>query len=108
MCTGSLDPMYVLKAFLGGADGVFVGGCYPGECHYSKGNLFARRRMTMIRNLLDVVGIEPERFRWEWISAAEGRKFAETVQEFTQTIKKLGPSPVRKRAESAVGEKVAK
>ena len=108
MCTGSLDPMYVLKAFLGGADGVFVGGCYPGECHYLKGNLFARRRMTMIKNLLDVVGIEPERFRWEWISAAEGRKFAETVQAFTETIKRLGPSPLKKRSQAVTAGKVAK
>lgn len=85
---------------------MLVSGCHPGECHYSKGNYFARRRMILISNLLDVFGIERERFRWEWISAAEGKKFAETVREFTETIKRLGPSPLKKESQAAQEEKV--
>ncbi|MHA1606511.1 MAG: hydrogenase iron-sulfur subunit [Candidatus Freyarchaeota archaeon] len=95
MCTGRLDPVFVLKAFLSGADGVLVGGCHPGDCHYIRGNLFARRRVSMLKKVLEVLGLEPERLRLEWISASEGEKFARVVKEFVDEVKSLGPSPLR-------------
>jgi F420-non-reducing hydrogenase iron-sulfur subunit len=97
MCSARVSPIYILKALTGGLDGVLVGGCHPGECHYMKGNYFARRRMLLAKQLLEHVGIEPERLHLEWISASEGPKFAETIQNFTEEIKKLGPNPLRKR-----------
>ena len=97
MCSARVSPIYILKALTGGLDGVLVGGCHPGECHYMKGNYYARRRMLLAKQLLEHVGIEPERLHLEWISASEGPKFAETIQSFTEEIKKLGPNPLRKR-----------
>jgi F420-non-reducing hydrogenase iron-sulfur subunit len=96
MCSGRVDERLILKAFTAGADGVLVCGCHPGDCHYQKGNLSARRRVTGWRPLLDAVGIGNDRLRLEWISASEGPKVAETVKSFTQTIKELGPSPLRR------------
>ena len=84
-----------MKAFLSGADGVLVGGCHPGDCHYIRGNLFARRRVSMLKKVLEVLGLEPERLRLEWISASEGEKFARVVKEFVDEVKSLGPSPLR-------------
>ncbi|KAF5436761.1 F420-non-reducing hydrogenase iron-sulfur subunit [Candidatus Methanophagaceae archaeon] len=95
MCSGRVDPLFVLKVFLRGADGVFIGGCHPGECHYMAGNLSARRRYSMMKKLLESVGIDPKRLRMEWISASEGIKFSDTVKEFTAQIKGLGPGPFR-------------
>ena len=97
MCSARVSPIYILKALTGGLDGVLVGGCHPGECHYMKGNYYARRRMLLAKQLIEHVGIEPERLHLEWISASEGPKFAETIQNFTEEIKKLGPNPLRKR-----------
>jgi len=97
MCSARVSPIYILKALTGGLDGVLVGGCHPGECHYMKGNYYARRRMLLAKQLLEHVGIEPERLHLEWISASEGPKFAETIQNFTDEIKRLGPNPLRKR-----------
>ena len=82
--------MFVLKAFQKGADGVILCGCHPGDCHYTTGNYYARRRMTMLFSMLDYLGIERERTRVEWVSAAEGAKFAKTMNEFVETIYKLG------------------
>ena len=96
MCSARVSPIYILKALTGGLDGVLVGGCHPGERHYMKGNYYARRRMLLAKQLLEHVGIEPERLHLEWISASEGPKFAETIQNFTEEIKKLGPNPLRK------------
>jgi F420-non-reducing hydrogenase iron-sulfur subunit len=84
-----------MKAFLSGVDGVFIGGCHPGECHYVKGNYYARRRAVMLRELLEVIGLEPERLKLEWVSASEGTIFAEVVKDFTQTIRSLGPNPLK-------------
>jgi coenzyme F420-reducing hydrogenase delta subunit len=92
MCSGRVNELLILKAFAAGADGVLVAGCHPGDCHYMKGNLSARRRVTGMKPFLDAMGIEPERLRLEWIGASEGAKYAETVRAFTQTIKELGPS----------------
>jgi F420-non-reducing hydrogenase iron-sulfur subunit len=74
-----------------GADGVLVGGCYPGDCHYSTGNYYARRKLAVTKKILEFAGLEPERFRVEWISASDGARFAEITREFTEQIKALGP-----------------
>jgi F420-non-reducing hydrogenase iron-sulfur subunit len=97
MCSGRVDERLVLKAFALGADGVLVCGCHPGDCHYQKGNLSARRRVAGLKPFLEAVGIGRDRLRLEWISASEAHKVAETVNSFTQTIKRLGPSPLNRR-----------
>jgi len=92
MCTGRIDPSFVLKAFLEGADGVIVSGCHPpGDCHYGEGNYKAFRRMPLLERLLQDYGIEKERFHWGWISAAEAPKWAQLTREFTSRVKQLGP-----------------
>jgi len=97
MCSGRVDERLILKAFALGADGVLVSGCHPGDCHYQKGNLSARRRVTGLKPFLEAIGIGKDRLRLEWISASEGPKVAETVKSFTQTIKGLGPSVFNRR-----------
>ena len=97
MCTGRVDPAFILKAFALGADGVLVSGCHPGQCHYEKGNLNARRRVMALKPFLEAVGIGQDRLRLEWIAASEAPKVAEVVAEFTDTIKRLGPSPFGRR-----------
>jgi F420-non-reducing hydrogenase iron-sulfur subunit len=97
MCSGSVDSMYILRALLEGADGVFVGGCHPGDCHYIDGNYKARRRMVLLQNILETLGIEKERVWIRWISASEGQKFADTMKDMTDAIKKLGPNPISKK-----------
>ncbi len=96
MCSGSVDPVYVLRALLGGADGVMVGGCPPGDCHYVSGNLKARRRMAILKTVLSTLGLEDDRVEIKWISAAEGAKFARTMNEVTDSARKLGPNPMGK------------
>lgn len=91
MCTGRLNPLFVLKSFQIGADGVLVAGCHPGDCHYTSGNMYARRRMAVMRRLLDYMGIDKRRFRVEWVSASEGMRFASVVREMTDELRKLGP-----------------
>ncbi len=90
MCTGRVNPLFVLQALRQGADGVLISGCHPGECHYLKGNYLARRRFLLMRNLLEYVGINPLRIRMSWVSASEGKKFADVIAEVTEEIKKLG------------------
>ena len=89
-CSCRVNPMFILRAFQRGADGVIMCGCHPGDCHYTSGNYFARRRMTLLFSMLDFLGIEKGRTRVEWVSAAEGAKFAKTMNEFAETITKLG------------------
>ncbi len=89
-CSGRVDPMFVLKGFQKGFDGVMVLGCHPGDCHYAKGNYYARRRIALVRDLLESLGIEEDRFHFEWVSASEGNRFAELVSEMTEKIEKLG------------------
>lgn len=89
-CSCRVNPMFILRAFQNGADGVILAGCHPGDCHYSTGNYFTRRRMTLLFSMLNYLGIEKERMRVEWISAAEGSKFAATMNEFTEKIHSLG------------------
>lgn len=91
MCSGRVDPSFVIKAFKEGSDGVLICGCHPGDCHYQEGNFKTFRRMPLLKKVLDQFGIEKERFRLEWVSAAEGDKFAEIVNEMAAQIKKLGP-----------------
>jgi F420-non-reducing hydrogenase iron-sulfur subunit len=91
MCSGRVDPTFVVKALKDGADGVLIAGCHPGDCHYSEGNYKAMRRYPMLLNLLEQFGIDRGRVRLEWISASEGERFAEVVTEFTEQLKVLGP-----------------
>jgi len=99
MCSGRIEPQFVLRALELGADGVLVCGCHIGDCHYIAGNEQAEKRMKMTAELLDVLGIGRERMRLEWISASEGDKFAKVMTEFTESIRKLGPNPLAKGVE---------
>ena len=91
-CTGRVDLAFILRAFLNGADGVLVGGCWPGECHYiTEGNYDALGNMFLCKKLLAHIGVNPERLRLEWISAAEGSRFAEIIDDFVKSLKELGP-----------------
>ncbi len=91
MCTGRVDPQFVLRAFELGADGVLIAGCHPGDCHYAEGNYKALRRGVALKLLLEARGIDRRRLRIEWVSAAEGEKFARVVNEMTAEVRKLGP-----------------
>ena len=95
MCSGALDPVYVAKALLEGADGVLIGGCHPGDCHYQSGNYKARRRVAILNEILDQMGLEKERVWLRWISASEGQYFADTVTEMVTAIKEMGPNPAK-------------
>ena len=102
MCTGMVDQKYVLKAFLNGADGVLIGGCWPGDCHYINGNLKARRRVALQTDVLKQYGIGEERFWLRWIAASEGTMLQEVADEMTAKLKQLGPSPLRNMGQMAV------
>jgi len=92
MCTGRVDPAFIFRALSNGADGVYVGGCWPGECHYTtEGNYHALGMMLMLKKLLKHIGLNPERLRLEWVSASEGIRFAEVMNDVSKTIKELGP-----------------
>ena len=91
MCTGRVNPLFVAQVLRKGADGVLISGCHPGECHYMKGNFLARRRFLVMKNLLEFMGIDPQRIRMSWVSASEGKKFADVITEVTEDIKQLGP-----------------
>jgi len=90
-CSGRIDPVFILRSFQSGADGVLISGCHPGDCHYGQGNFYARRRMTMFRELLEFTGIDPRRIQMSWVSASEGSKWAQVVTEVTDEIRALGP-----------------
>jgi len=91
MCSGRIDTQFILQAFREGADGVLIGGCHPGDCHYVSGNYKTLRRVKMLKKLLPQLGINPERLRLEWINSSEGKKFAKCVSDFVNTLKKLPP-----------------
>ena len=96
-CSGMVDPSYVMKAFASGADGVLVGGCWPGDCHYVAGNIKAMRRAPLLKKLLGELGVEELRFRLKWIAASEPSQFAKTVNDMTEEIRKLGPFKRKKK-----------
>ena len=98
MCSGRVNPMFVINALQQGADGVLIGGCHPGDCHYVQGNYFARRRMTVLKKLLEYIGIDERRVWMTWVSAAEGKKFADVINEVTENVRKLGPMKQIRRA----------
>ncbi len=91
MCSGRVDPQFILEALARGADGVLIGGCHPGDCHYAEGNYKMLRRYEMLKRLLGQMGLEPERVRLEWISAAEGDKVKRVINEMTEQVRTLGP-----------------
>ncbi len=95
MCSGMVDPKYVIKALLSGADGVLVSGCHPGDCHYINGNYKARRRVRLLNEILPQFGIDKRRVRLTWVGASEGNEFAATVNNFINEIKELGPLETR-------------
>jgi len=97
MCTGMVDPKYVIKAFLEGADGVLISGCHPGDCHYINGNLKARRRVKLLKEILPRFGFEDRRLKLTWIGASEGTDFAKTMKELVDEVKGLGPNAARKQ-----------
>ena len=98
MCSGRVEPDFVLKAFREGADGVLVCGCHPGDCHYLEGNVKAERRAVLLTSLLGQFGIKPERFRLEWISASEGDRFVAVMTEMVENLKGLGPLRLESQA----------
>ncbi|UCG44351.1 MAG: hydrogenase iron-sulfur subunit [candidate division WOR-3 bacterium] len=90
-CSSRVDPQYILQAFRDGADGVIIGGCHPGDCHYQAGNYKTMKRIILVKRLMQQMSIDEGRLRLEWISAAEGGKFARIIHEFTEEIRNLGP-----------------
>ena len=102
MCSGRIDPAFILEALKDGADGVLVAGCHlPSDCHYLSGNFKALRRIILLKRVLQDFGIEPERVRIEWVSASEGDKFATVVRDMVEEIKKLGSNPLKSMEEKA-------
>jgi F420-non-reducing hydrogenase iron-sulfur subunit len=96
MCSGSVDSVYILRALLEGADGVFIGGCHPGDCHYVSGNYKERRRITVLKSILKSLGLDDGRVWIRWVSASEGKRYADSISEMTSYLKRLGPNPVSK------------
>lgn len=92
MCSGRINPMFIVNALQEGADGVLIGGCHPGDCHYSQGNYYARRKFQIMRKILEYLGIDPARVRMSWVSASEGQKFADVIGEVIGDVKKIGPA----------------
>lgn len=90
-CTGRIDPLFMIKAFEKGADGVIVSGCHPADCHYTSGNYHARRRFAVAREVMSFMGINPDRLTFSWVSASEGGKWAEVVNSTVERIRKMGP-----------------
>jgi len=95
MCSGAVDSSYVLKPLLDGADGVLIGGCHPGDCHYQEGNYKARRRIAILEETLKAMGFDQDRVMLRWISASEGGLFAETIKDFTEKMRAKGPTPTK-------------
>ncbi len=96
MCSGSVDASYVIKALLEGADGVLIGGCHPGDCHYVNGNYKARRRVALLNSIFNTLALDPERVWLRWISASEGVRFAKVIRQMTEELSQKGPNPMGK------------
>jgi F420-non-reducing hydrogenase iron-sulfur subunit len=101
MCSGRVNPLFVIKAFSIGADGVLVLGCHPGDCHYIEGNYKTMRRIPLLKKMLKQLGLEEERVRLEWVSASDGARFAELATSFTQSIRNLGPTRLSNSKQSS-------
>jgi len=97
-CSGRVSPKFILAAFRQGADGVWVSGCHPGDCHYIEGNYYARRKFTLLNNLLEFMGLEPGRLHFSWISSAESTKYLDVVNQVVAAVKELGPSDFMNKA----------
>ena len=106
MCSGRIHPEFILWAFKNGADGVLIGGCHPGDCHYIEGNYKTLRRYHLLKRLIKQFGIEEERLRLEWISASEADKLVKVTNEFTETLKKLGPLSLKEKLPEYVKKEV--
>ena len=106
MCSGRIEPTFIIKALYEGADGVLIAGCHPGDCHYQEGNYKALRRYRLLKKILPEYGIEPERIRLEWVAASEGERFARVVDEFTEEIRKLGALGVRESLQQMIKDDV--
>ena len=91
-CSGRINPVFLLRALQNGADGVLVSGCHPGDCHYVSGNLLARRKFALVKELLSYAGIEPERVQFTWVSASEGGRFAAVIEKVVEQVRKIGPN----------------
>jgi len=90
-CSGRINPLFLVAALQNGADGVLVSGCHPGDCHYLSGNLVARRKFAVVKNMLEYIGIEPGRVQFSWVSASEGGRFAALIAQVTEDVRRLGP-----------------
>ncbi|MBA2849275.1 hydrogenase iron-sulfur subunit [Thermosulfuriphilus ammonigenes] len=97
MCTGALDPVYVLRALIEGADGFVMSGCHPGDCHYNTGNFRGRRRIAVLKTIFAALGLEAERIWLRWVAHGEGKRLADTAKEFNHHITKIGPNPWKQR-----------
>lgn len=99
-CTGAIDPVYILRALIEGADGFAVSGCHPGDCHFDSGNYRARRRMAILKSLLETFGLDSERVWLRWVGHGEGKRFVDTANEFNDHIKDMGQNPLAKRRDT--------
>jgi len=97
MCSGRVNPLFIMNALQQGADGVLISGCHPGDCHYMQGNYYARRRFALMRQFLEYLGVEPARVRMSWVSASEGAKWKEVIEEVVEDVKAVGPMDQFKR-----------
>ena len=95
MCSSRVDAVLVETAFLQGADGVLIAGCHPGDCHYDEGNYYARRRFAVLKKVVEGLDLESNRLILSWISASEGQRFADVINDFYERVKKMGPSPIK-------------
>jgi F420-non-reducing hydrogenase iron-sulfur subunit len=95
MCSSRINPVWILRAFFNGADGILVAGCHPKDCHYTRGNFYTRRRLVLLKDIFETLDLEEERIRLSWISASEGLKYSMVVKDFTDLVKKKGHNPTR-------------
>ena len=106
MCSGRIEPTYIMKAFYEGADGVLIAGCHPGDCHYQEGNYKALRRYMLLKRILPEYGVEPERLRLEWVAASEGERFARIVDDFTEQLREIGPLAIKESITEAMKDDI--
>ena len=97
MCSSRVDPLFIIRAYLVGADGIMVTGCHPGDCHYQEGNYYTRRRFVMLKKVIESLGLESDRLLLSWVSASEGKKYAKVSTEFTEQIQKLGKNSAKNK-----------